>query len=181
MPTRRLLLTIAILAALALPASAQAAPKLLLDATTVLDGSLAARPGADAGACHRAYRPGAAGVATKDVTLSGPGSLEVRLDGAEGDWDVAVFDAAGNVLAADASPDAREVAERLRRSTGGTLRVQACRRAGDAASVPATLEHSRDRARRPQRPRRPTRRSSSTSSRPTRAQQGAACWRSAST
>ena len=75
------------------------------------------------------------------MTLSGPGSLEVRLDGTEGDWDVAVFDAAGSVLAADASPDAQEVASGFALK-GGTVHVQACRRSGDAASVPATLEHS---------------------------------------
>ena len=75
------------------------------------------------------------------MTLSGPGSLEVRLDGTEGDWDVAVFDAAGSVLAADASPDAQEVASGFALK-GGIVHVQACRRSGDARSVPATLEHS---------------------------------------
>ena len=140
MPKFRLIPT-AILIALALPAGAQAAPKLLLDATTVLDAPLAAGAGEAAGACHRAYRPDAAGVAARDVRLSGPGSLEVRLDGDEGDWDVAVFDAAGTVLAADASPDAQEVASGFALK-GGVVHVQACRRSGGAASVPATLEHS---------------------------------------
>jgi hypothetical protein len=141
-PTHRLLtLAIAIAAALALPASAHAAPKLLLDATTVLRAPLTANAGEAAGACHRAYRPNAAGVAHRDVRLSGPGSLEVRLAGTEGDWDVAVFDAAGKVLAADASPDAQEVASGFALK-GGLVHVQACRRSGDAASVPATLEHS---------------------------------------
>ena len=141
MPTHRLTTFALTLLALALPASAQAAPKLLLDATTVLDAPLTANAGEAAGACHRAYRPDAAGVAARDVRLSGPGSLEVRLDGDEGDWDVAVFDAAGNVLAADASPDAQEVASGFSLK-GGVLHVQACRRAGDAAAVPATLQHS---------------------------------------
>jgi hypothetical protein len=140
-PTHRLLSLAVLTAALALPASAHAAPKLLLDATTALDAPLTANPGEAAGACHRAYRPRAAGVAARDARLSGAGSLEVRLDGDEGDWDVAVFDAAGNVLAADASPDAQEVASGFALK-GGVVRVQACRRAGDAASVPATLEHS---------------------------------------
>ena len=141
MPTHRLTLTLAFLIALAVPASAQAAPKLLLDATTELDAPLTANAGQDAGACHRAYRPDAAGVAARDVTLSGPGSLEVRLGGTEGDWDVAVFDAAGTLLAADASPDAQEVASGFA-VKGGVVHVQACRRSGDASSVPATLEHS---------------------------------------
>ncbi len=139
--TNRLLSLTFLIAALALPASAHAAPKLLLDAATVLDAPLSANAGEDAGACHRAYRPDAAGVATRDVQLSGPGSLEVRLAGDDGDWDVAVFDAAGSVLAADASPDAQEVASGFALK-GGTVHVQACRRSGDATSVPATLEHS---------------------------------------
>ena len=45
------------------------------------------------------------------------------------------------MLAADASPDAQEVASGFALK-GGTVHVQACRRSGDAASVPATLEHS---------------------------------------
>ena len=140
MPRLRLIPT-AILIALAVPATAHAAPKLLLDATTVLDAPLAANAGEDRGACRRAYRPDAAGVAARDVRLHGAGSLEVRLDGTQGDWDVAVFDAAGKVLAADASPDAQEVASGFA-LTGGVVHVQACRRSGDAAAVPATLEHS---------------------------------------
>jgi hypothetical protein len=141
-PTHRLLTLALTVAALALPATAHAAtPRLLLDATTVLDAPLTAKAGEDAGACHRAYRPGAAGVATRDVQLPGAGSIEVRLDGGVGDWDVAVFDAAGRVLAADASPDAQEVASGFALQ-GGTVHVQACRRSGEAAAVPATLEHS---------------------------------------
>jgi hypothetical protein len=82
-PTHRLTpLALTIAAALALPAAAQAAPKLLLDAATVLDAPLTANAGEDAGACHRAYRPDAAGVATKDVRLAGPGPLEMRLEDA---------------------------------------------------------------------------------------------------
>ena len=75
------------------------------------------------------------------MQLSGPGSLEVRLAGDDGDWDVAVFDAAGSVLAADASPDAQEVASGFALKGGDRARagVPALRRRG---SVPATLEHS---------------------------------------
>src|SRR5690349_12095579 len=138
---RRLTLALTVAAALALPATADAAPKVLLDATTVLDAPLSANAGEDTGACHRAYRPEAPGVAHRDVRLPAAGSLEVRLDGRQGDWDVAVFDAAGRVLAADASPDAQEVASGFALK-GGLVHVQACRRSGGAASVPATLEHS---------------------------------------
>ena len=68
----------------------------------------------------------------------------MKLAGNEGDWDVAVFDATGRALAADASPDAQEVA--LGYTAGGRLDVQACRRSGDAASVPASLEFAATRA-----------------------------------
>ena len=50
MLTHRLLSLAVLTAALALPASADAAPKLLLDATTVLDAPLAAGAGEAAGA-----------------------------------------------------------------------------------------------------------------------------------
>src|SRR5690349_1443119 len=140
-PTHRLIPLAIAAIALAAPATAQAAPKLLLDATTVLDAPLVANAGEDSGACHRAYRPDAPGVAHRDVRLPAAGSLEVRLEGRQGDWDVAVFDAAGTLLAADASPDAQEVASGFALK-GGVVHVQACRRSGGAASVPATLEHS---------------------------------------
>ncbi|HYH87755.1 MAG TPA: M14 family zinc carboxypeptidase, partial [Solirubrobacteraceae bacterium] len=110
----------------------------LLEPRTILDGSLAAPAGTYETACHRAFRPGRAGVATRGLDVSGPGALTVKLTGSEGDWDVAVFDAGGRALAADASPDAQEVA--LGYTAGGRLNVQACRRSGDASSVPASLE-----------------------------------------
>ena len=40
---------------------------------TMLDGALAAPAGTYATACHRAYRPSRAGVATRSVNVSGPG------------------------------------------------------------------------------------------------------------
>jgi hypothetical protein len=101
---------------------------------TIFDGALAAPKGTYETACHRAYRPGHAGVATRSVSVAGPGALTVKLDGTEGDWDIAIFDAGGRALAADASPDAQEVA--LGYTVGGTLNLQACRRSGDAAPCP---------------------------------------------
>jgi hypothetical protein len=109
--------------------------------TTVLDGTLTAAPGTYEAGCHLAYRPGRAGVATRSVDVAGPGKVTVELAGHRGDWDVAVFDAAGRAIAADASPDAQEVAVGYA-SAAGTLRVQACRRSGGAASVPVTLQHA---------------------------------------
>ena len=115
--------------------------ELLHAPTTVLDGTLRAAPGTHDAACHLAQRPGRPGVATRSVDIAGPGKVTVELAGDRGDWDVAVFDAAGRTIAADASPDAQEVAVGYAYAAG-TLRVQACRRSGDAASVPATLEHA---------------------------------------
>ncbi len=118
--------------------TALAAESPLLAPRTLLDAPLAAPSGTHTTACHRAYRPNRPGVATRTVSAPGPGQLTIRLNGTQGDWDVAVFDAAGRALAADASPDAQEVA--LGYTTGGPLHIQACRRDGTAASAPATLE-----------------------------------------
>jgi hypothetical protein len=118
--------------------TALAASPPLLPSQTIFDGALAAPKGTYETACHRAYRPGHAGVATRSLSVSGPGTVTVKLAGDEGDWDVAVFDQSGRALAADASPDAQEVA--LGYTVGGTLNLQACRRSGDAASIPASLE-----------------------------------------
>ncbi len=135
-----LLLSVALTAGVAGTGTAQGA-ELLHAPTTVLDGTLTAAPGTHEAACHLAPRPGRAGVATRSVDVAGPGKLTVELAGDSGDWDVAVFDAAGRTIAADASADAQEVAVGYA-PAAGTLRVQACRRSGDARSVPATLEHA---------------------------------------
>ena len=127
----RRLLVFALVAAVAAPQAAQAAS--VLDTRVTASGSAAAP-------CQQALRRGAPGVVTRPVLAPSAGLLTVRLDG-QGDWDVAVFDAAGRAIAADASPDAQEVAVGYAYAAG-TLRVQACRRSGDAASVPATLEHA---------------------------------------
>ena len=61
----------------------------------------------------------------------------MRLNGAAGDWDVALFDADGRAVAAAASPDAQEVAGGWA-DAPGTLTLQACRRSGPS-SVPVTV------------------------------------------
>jgi hypothetical protein len=108
-------------------------------AATVLDTRVAAS-GTVAQACHQALRPGAPGVQTRVVLVQSAGRVEVRLAGGDGDWDVALFDATGNAVAAAASPDSQEVA------TGwvvapGTLTLQACRNSGTGA-VRATVVHT---------------------------------------
>jgi hypothetical protein len=105
----RLLLPLALALALGLGAqAAHAAPASPLEAPqTLLDAALSAPAGTRTAACHAAYRPGAAGVATRSVAVPGPGAVKVTLAGDDGDWDVAVFDEAGRVVAADASADAQ--------------------------------------------------------------------------
>lgn len=132
----------ALVAAAGGAAAAHAAPaSLLAETRTVFDGTIAAGSGTTAAACHTAYRPGATGVATRSVEVAGPGSINVTLAGERGDWDVAVFDGEGRAIAADASPDAQEAANGFTLH-GGMLRLQACRRSGDATAVHATLEHA---------------------------------------
>ena len=122
----RQLQLVLVLSAGAAPAPAQAAPR------TLLAGTLTAAPGNFARECHTAFRPGHKGVATRVVRAPGPGTVKVALNGRSGDWDVAVFDATGRIVAADASPDAQESATGFV-TRAGRLRVQACRRSGSAA------------------------------------------------
>ncbi len=125
-------------------APAAASPPPLLESQTLLNDALTASDGRQGTPCHSAYMPNRAAVATRSVDVSGPGQVTVSLAGTEGDWDVAVFDSTGRALAADASPDAQEVA--IGYTAGGRLDVQACRRSGGAASVPASLEFQAVRA-----------------------------------
>ena len=106
---------------------------------TIFDGTLAAPKGTYETACHAAYRPGQAGVATRSrqrvrVPARSPSSSPAtRVTGTS-----PCSTQTGRALAADASPDAQEVA--LGYTVGGTLNLQACRRSGAAASVPASLQ-----------------------------------------
>ena len=140
--TRRLsLLVLAAFSTCAASAASAQADEILHVDTTVLDATLTAAPGTFEAACHLAPRPDRAGVATSSVDVGEPGRVTVELAGESGDWDVAVFDATGRAIAADASPDAQEIAVGYA-AEAGTLRVQACRRSGSATSVPATLRHA---------------------------------------
>lgn len=145
---RALLPVLALLALLAVIAGggsgvtppAGAAGATLLDPVAILDEPLAGASGTTAIACQASYRPGTAGVATKSVSVgSGLHFLQVTLAGAKGDWDVAVFDASGGAVVASAERGSSESATGWTAS-GGTLRVQVCRRTGSAASVPVVLE-----------------------------------------
>ncbi|HWT91535.1 MAG TPA: M14 family zinc carboxypeptidase [Solirubrobacteraceae bacterium] len=122
-------------------AGAATVPDVLLDPQKALAGAIAANPGTTEKACHASYRPDAPGVGARSFDTAGVGHLQVRTSGANGDWDLAVFDTAGNVLASGASPDAQEIGEGW---TGGAgpVRVQVCRRSGEAEAldVQATFE-----------------------------------------
>ncbi|MER5928972.1 M14 family metallopeptidase [Streptomyces sp. NPDC002054] len=95
--------------------------------------------------CHSALLPPhTPGVAVHPVTATADGVLRARLappgGGAEGDWDLAVFDTeSGTLLAASAAPRSRELVETA--VTGGRrLVVQSCRRAGPARTVSLRVE-----------------------------------------
>ena len=115
--------TLAALLALAAPASAS------LLATTVSSASTAQRECA-----ARPASPGAAGVVSRQVAAPAGGIVSAKLAAASGDWDLAVFDAAGRTVGASAGFNAVEVAEGfVGRAT--TLTVQACRLAGSSGSA----------------------------------------------
>lgn len=104
------------------------------DASTVLDTRVATE-GVAAAPCQEALRRGAPGVVTRSVLVPGAGQVTVRLDGTDGDWDVALFGADGELVAGSASPDAQEVTSGWA-TEAATLTVQACRRSGSARSAP---------------------------------------------
>jgi hypothetical protein len=108
---------------------------------TLLTATLSITEGTTQADCHASYRPGTPGVATRTVDAPGPGQVDVTLDGSGGDWDLAVFDAEDKLIAADASPDANEVASGWA-VEGGELRIQACRRSGDAQDAKVELKQT---------------------------------------
>jgi len=116
---------------------AVADPRPAIVVQNVLDETLAADRSVDR-SCHTGWRAGEAGVATA-TTPSGPlGPVLARLDADGGDWDLAVFDASGRLVAGNAGAGSDEVAQGW---TGdGVLRVQACRRSGDDGTARVTIE-----------------------------------------
>ena len=137
---RRSALPVATLAALAAAAPALAAGELRL--STVFEGTLSPSAGTTATPCQDSYRPGAPGVATREVTVAASlGLIEAAATAASGDIDFAIFDGGGKAIAAGGSPDAQEVASGWTRS-GGTLSLQVCRRDGDADTVHVRVERA---------------------------------------
>jgi hypothetical protein len=90
--------------------------------------------------CFERQLDGAPGAAAVDVAgpsldEAGFGLVEARLEGPAGsDWDLTVFDAGGDVVAASAFAGASEVASGYV-GAGGPLTVQACRIAGEGTEA----------------------------------------------
>ena len=104
----------------------------------VLVGSLVVPEAASASVpCQTALRTGAPDVITRPVAVSGLAHVSAALNGTSGDWDLAVFDADGNAIAAGASPDAQEVASGWAR---GPLTLQACRLSGPAPKISVRVD-----------------------------------------
>lgn len=132
-PRRPVSAVLAAAALAALPAPADAAPQTLLETTVTATGARTA-------ACQAGPAAGGDGVVTRRVTMPALGLLTARLDGATGDWDLAVYDAATRrVIGASAAPDARELAQGFA-FAGREVLVQACRR--DSGGARARLRVS---------------------------------------
>ena len=91
--------------------------------------------------CTARVLSGRRGVATTTYTAPADGQVTFRLRGS-GDWDLAVFDSAGELVASSAAFKANEVAQVSLRQ-GARLLVQACRVAGGGRSVTLTSQLAR--------------------------------------
>src|SRR4051794_41043956 len=104
----------------------------------VLVGSLVLPEAASASVpCQTALRTGDPDVITRPVAVTGLAHVSAALNGAGGDWDLALFDAEGRAVAAGASPDAQEVANGWAR---GNLTLQACRLSGPRPRISVDVE-----------------------------------------
>jgi hypothetical protein len=137
----RLALTVAVLLASAVPASAS---ELLLRERVVA-------PTAADVSCSRHSHPGA-GAATVQLRAPAGGYVTARLTAPSGDWDLAVFRRqGGQAVAASAYRGATEVAGGFVRR-GDRLTVRACRRSGPARSARVSVDLERMNAHRARRP-----------------------------
>ena len=108
-------------------------------ATNVLDANQSVTR-----ACHGGLLPpGTQGTDRREISSTVDGLVQARLQptsGAEGDWDLAVYDkATGAVVAASAALRSRELAESFV-SKDQVLVVQGCRYAGSAKSVTLSVD-----------------------------------------
>ena len=78
------------------------------------------------------------GVWTASFVAPADGSVTIRLlGGGTGDWDLAIFDSAGTMVASSAAFEANEVAQ-IGLRQGAEVTVQACRVSGAAEQVPVS-------------------------------------------
>ncbi len=97
-------------------------------------------PAADDASCIDRQLSDGPGVARRSVTAPAPGWVTARLDGAAGDWDLAVYDTAtGDRVASSAFFGNDEVASGFV-AGGERLAVQACRRSGPSSGARLTVE-----------------------------------------
>jgi hypothetical protein len=127
---RRRLAPVCLLAALG--AFAPAAHASTLVAATVAGSAAKLRT------CHAGLLPGSASVKSVKTTATDTGILLARIDGDQGDWDLAVFGAGGRFVAAAAGPSSHEVASGYV-AAGEALTVQACLVRGGRSSTRLSL------------------------------------------
>ena len=77
--------------------------------------------------------------ATETVSVPGVSAVTARLGGADGNWDLAVVDESGRVVAGSAFANADEVAQGFAIEPG-ELHVQACRRSGSDPTAELEIE-----------------------------------------
>src|SRR4051812_24895808 len=131
----------AALIALLLPAGVAEA-KLRADRVPLVRASLTAPLSAKRTCSAALAAPGAPGVVTRRLTISTGGLLDARLHGSPSgaDWDLALFNAlTGRLLNGSAAFGGNEVVQ-TPVLPGDVVVVQACRRSGDAVTVPLTVD-----------------------------------------
>ncbi|MCW3010901.1 MAG: hypothetical protein JWO90_1305 [Solirubrobacterales bacterium] len=126
-----------VLAALALlPAISPSAAA----ATAELPGVDIAIPDAVKRQCQQGLLTGAAGTRVTPYVVTQDGAVRGRLTGAQGDWDLAAFDAGtGKRLGASATMGAKELVTVLARQ-GDTIAFQACRRTGASTAAGLAID-----------------------------------------
>src|SRR5215211_3845005 len=110
-------------------------------AETLADGTLTAADAVDQ-SCTDELLPAGPGVAHQRLTAPSLGLVHVTLDADAGDWDIAIFDAAGGqAIAGAASMGPDDVADGfvLHRTD---LVVQGCRRGGDDPDAGFSVDHT---------------------------------------
>ncbi len=131
---RRALLSLPLLGVVLVPGARSVA------ATPVLDGLPITVEQAVAQKCFTRLLPGAPGTLQTPYVATDDGWVSAKVDGADGDWDLAVFDTAtGLKLAASSSAGAEGLVD-VPVKKGGALTVQTCRRSGASEAAGLTID-----------------------------------------